>query len=217
MTVSISDLVSEDVESGVGLALEDETGRLLFFIAGTKFQCPPGELFYAGIGGHRLEGEDWQACAHREAIEELGTDVDVLSSQTTWNITAGGDVSELDVSDECKPIAIYEMVHPPHTRRAGRTYYIVIYRAILREVPSKLPLDEVRAVIALTSQQVLQGIGTQKSLADLLSTGATILSEAEHVERSTRLYPIGTAAALAALLRSIEFQGSIQPSTKHRR
>jgi len=156
--VTVSDLIPENVESGVGLALEDESGRLLFFIAGTKFQCPPGELFYAGIGGHRLEGEDWQACAHREAIEELGTDVELASSQTTWYITTGGVVSELDLSDQCKPAAIYDMVHPPGTRRAGGTYYIAIYRAKLREVPCNLPLDEIRAIVALTRRQVIQGL-----------------------------------------------------------
>ena len=206
MRVSISDLISESAESGVGLALEDETGRLLFFIAGTKFHCPPGALFYAGIGGHRLKDEDWQACAHREAIEELGTDVDVISSHTTWYITTGGAVSELDLWDEYKPIAIYEMVHPPGTQRAGGTYYIVIYRARLREVPPSLPLDEIRAIIALTRRQVVQGLEIKQSLAHLLSTGASIIAEAEHVKRKTRLYPVGTAAALATLLRNMAFR-----------
>ena len=209
MGVTVSDLISENVESGVGLALEDETGRLLFFIAGTKFRCPPGELFYAGIGGHRLEGEDWQACAHREAIEELGTDVEVVSSQITWYITTGGAVSEIDLSDECRPAAIYEMVHPPGTRRAGGTYYNAIYRAKLRELPPSLPLDEIRAIIALTRRQVMQGLEIKQSLAHLLSKGASILAEAEHVDRKTRLYPVGTATALATLLLNTDSHRSI--------
>jgi hypothetical protein len=56
---TIADFAPDTVESGVGLALQDDEGRYLFFLAGTRHGCPPGELFYAGIGGHREEGEGW--------------------------------------------------------------------------------------------------------------------------------------------------------------
>ncbi len=86
MTARISDLIPEGAETGVGLALRDERGRYLFFLAGTKFDCPPGELFYAGIGGHREDGESWVECAHREAIEEIGVDVELLHSPYIENL-----------------------------------------------------------------------------------------------------------------------------------
>lgn len=44
-------------ETGAGLAVVRRGGRSLFFLAGTRHNCPPGELFYAGIGGHREPGE----------------------------------------------------------------------------------------------------------------------------------------------------------------
>ncbi|MEJ2354113.1 MAG: hypothetical protein P8Y03_30430 [Anaerolineales bacterium] len=50
---TLSDFVPEDAESGVGLALQDERGGYLFFLAGRRHHCPAGELFYTGIGGHR--------------------------------------------------------------------------------------------------------------------------------------------------------------------
>jgi ADP-ribose pyrophosphatase YjhB (NUDIX family) len=83
MIRQISDFAPDDVEAGVGLALKDDEGRYLFFIAGKRYRCPPGELFFAGIGGHREENEDWLACAHREAHEEIGTDVEILSAANT--------------------------------------------------------------------------------------------------------------------------------------
>jgi hypothetical protein len=64
---SIADFCPRCAEAGVGLALQDDEERYLFFLAGTRLCCPPGERFYAGIGGHREAGEDWLACAHREA------------------------------------------------------------------------------------------------------------------------------------------------------
>ena len=208
---SISDLVPEDAESGVGLALQDEKGRLLFFLAGTKFQCQPGELFYAGIGGHRYPDEDWLACAHREAVEELGTDVVILSSDSTWRISPHSGIMRIGLTDKHRPIALYEMVHPPGTPRAGGTYYIVIFRASLVDMPTRLPIDEIRAVIALTHEQVIRGSECKPTLGQLLSDGAEIVAEAEHVDRSARLYPVGTAFALAAVLGSLSASGKAWP------
>ena len=77
----ISDFVPSGTESGVGLALRDEQGRYIFFLAGTRHSCPPDEIFYAGLGGHREAGESWVDCAYREAEEEIGTDVKIIHQQ----------------------------------------------------------------------------------------------------------------------------------------
>ncbi len=86
---AIADWVPASAESGVGLALQDEQGRYLFFLAGTRHRCPPGELFYAGIGGHREPGEDWLACAQREANEQVGTGIEIMSAPATWYVPHG--------------------------------------------------------------------------------------------------------------------------------
>ncbi len=207
MCPRIGDLIPEGAETGVGLALRDRQGRYLFFLAGTKFTCPPGELFYAGIGGHMEEGESWVECAHREAIEELGVDVELLPSDNTWMVSSNGEARQLDISDEPRPLALYLMIHPQGAPRPGDTYHIVIYQSELLESPGELPIDEVRGVIALTREQVMRGPRRKPSIAGLVSEGAEIVALAETVDLNTVLYPIGTASALASVLGQIAANG----------
>jgi 8-oxo-dGTP pyrophosphatase MutT (NUDIX family) len=201
MMQSIADFCPQDAEAGVGLALRDDRGHYLFFIAGNRHRCPPGERFYAGIGGHREAGEDWLACAHREALEEVGTDVEILSATVTWYIPKGGSARQVEVTDRPRPLALYEMIHPPGTPRAGEVYRIVVYQARLCELPRNLPEDEVLAIIALTQEQVIRGPERKPTLAELIDEGARIVASAEPVDRQTCLYPLGTARALAYVLR----------------
>ena len=200
MIRAIADLIPDDAEAGVGLALQDDEGRYLFFLAGTQHRCPPGELFYAGIGGHREEGEDWLTCANREANEEIGTDVEILSAPVTWYVPQRDAVRQLEVIDRPRPLAFYEMIHPPGTPRAGELYRIVIYKARLLVVPKDFLSDELLGVIALTAEQVVRGPERKPTLAELIAEGALVVAGGETVDRQVRLYPIGTAMALAHVL-----------------
>jgi 8-oxo-dGTP pyrophosphatase MutT (NUDIX family) len=197
---SIADFCPPGAEAGIGLALQDAQERYLFIIAGPRHHCPPGELFYAGIGGHREPGEDWLACAHREALEEVGTDVDIVSAPATWYLPRHGAAGLVEMADQPRPLALYEMVHPPGTPRAGEVYRIVVYQAQLQGPPSNLHEDEVLAIIALTREQVIRGPGRKPTLAELLGDGAQIVASTGTIDDYICLYPLGTASALAHVL-----------------
>ena len=200
MYKTISQFAPEGVEVGVALALQDDSERYLFFVAGTRHHCPPDELFYAGIGGHREAGEGWLDCVHREVKEEIGTQVGILPAPTTWYVPVDGPSRELDLDDRPRPVALTEMIHPPGTPREGKLYRIVIYRGRLRGEPKIVQLDEVRSVIALTEKQVIEGPDRRPTINDLLVEGAAIVVGEENVDLQTCLYPLGTARALASLL-----------------
>jgi len=201
MIRTIAAFAPQDAETGVGLVLRDELGRYVFFLAGPRHDCPPGELFYAGIGGHRETGEDWLACAHREALEEVGADVDILPAHTTWYVHQDGRVERIEVDDQPRPFALCEMIHPAGTPRAGGLYRIVIYKAQLDGKPSDVAQDEVLGVIALTEAQVIRGIEERPTVSDALTAGASLLAGEARVDPGLRLYPLGTATALGRILR----------------
>ncbi len=207
MIRSIADFCPEGAEAGVGLALQDDDGRYLFFLAGRGHHCPPGERFYAGIGGHLEPGEDWLGCARREAQEEVGTDVEIMSAPITWHIPQGAPARQVELNDLPRPLALYEMIHPPGTPRAGELYRIVVYVAQLCDLPGNLQEDEVLAVIALTREQVVRGPERKPTLAELLDEGAQIVASVESLDSQTRLHPLGTARALAHILRHTQVYG----------
>ena len=58
-----------------------------------------------------------------------------------------------------------------------------------------MPIEEVRGIIALTREQVVRGPERKPSITELINEGAEIVSLVGPVDLSTRLFPIGTAAA----------------------
>jgi 8-oxo-dGTP pyrophosphatase MutT (NUDIX family) len=201
MIETVDDFAPEGTEAGVGLALKDQQGRYLFFLAGTRHYCPPGELFYAGIGGHREAGVDCIDCAHREVREEIGVEVEILSSPITWYVPKGGPAEKVEVDDWPRPLALYEMIHPAGTPREGELYRIVIFQARLLGVPKNLQLEEVLGVIALTPEQVIRGPQRRPTVAELEEEGGAVIAGGEGLDRELRVYPIGTAMALARVLQ----------------
>lgn len=198
MMRSILKLLSEQAEIGVGLAIKFES-RYLFSIAGDKHSFKEDELFYAGIGGHLKPGENLIECGKREAKEEIGLVPQIISSNKTQYITKNKDIKKIEVENDIKPLAIYEMVHSERTAKAGELYHIVIYKAKLNEVPNQLKRDEVRSIIALTKDQLIKSKNKKIKLGKLKRSGAKVIAGRENVNNDLKLYPIGTARALAEI------------------
>ncbi len=203
MIKTISEFAPANTERGTGLVLQDKTGRFIFCLAGAKYNGPPGELFYAGIGGHLEEGEDWLSCVQRETKEEIGIDVEIISSSVTWYVRQDGTVQQVEVVDFPHPLGLYEFVYPPGLPRAGQLYHIVIYKAMLPDKPMTFSKDEVSALIGLTSEQVIQGTNRKSSLAELLNEGASFIAGDNNLDMRIQVFPIGTAQALAQIFHHI--------------
>jgi 8-oxo-dGTP pyrophosphatase MutT (NUDIX family) len=195
---SIDDFVLNGTESGVALALRDKEGRYLFCLAGTHHNCPPGELFYAGVGGHREQNEDWLTCGHREAIEEIGIDIQILSSSITWHIQRNGYMRQLQKSDVPRPLALNQYIY--FMDNFEHDYRIVVYKARLNGTPKELLPDELQGIIALTPEQVVNGTNHKPTIAQLLAGGAKLVTGRSRIDLQTRLYPLGTGKALGRIL-----------------
>ena len=75
----------------------------------------------------------------------------------------------------------------------------MIYCACLRGQPNHLQKEEVAGVIALTREQVLAGLDRAPTLVSLLENGAQLIAGGDSLPGHTRLYPLGTARALAEI------------------
>jgi 8-oxo-dGTP pyrophosphatase MutT (NUDIX family) len=197
--------VPNHAEIGVGLALKDEQGDYVFVLAGTRHKFTSNELFYAGIGGHLEQGEDLPSCGKREAMEEIGAEVHIQCSPANpVYISRDKEIRTITMADECKPLAIYEMIHPSGSSREGEIYYIVIYLAKLISSPGDLKTDEVSGVITMKKEQVKKGIFRRATLQTLMDEGARLIARSPHIQSDVIVYPIGTAEALSYYLNHIE-------------
>jgi hypothetical protein len=107
------------------------------------------------------------------------------------------------------------MINLPGSQRAGEVYRLVIYAARLRCALASLAYEEVRAVVALTAEQVIRGPQRRPTLASLLLEGASIVAGGGNVETDVRLHPIGTAAALAAVLPRLQPASDTHTGSMH--
>lgn len=196
--MKVLDYIPNDAEIGVGLALQLRTREYVFFLPGERHirDQMKKELFYAGIGGHLEPEESLLECGRRESREEIGMDINYETSHRTVYIDTNKVICQINVEDDVKPLAIYEMIHPIGSPKAGGTYHIVIYKALIDAEPHCFQLEEVSGIILLNQEQVMSG-NRRASIHQLLEEGAKVIGM--ELDRDTVLYPIGTADALTLI------------------
>ena len=106
-------------------------------------------------------------CAHREAREEIGAEIEIIPATQTWFLPADGNIRTIVVDDEegiPHPLAFYEMRHLPGGPGAGQLYRLVIFAArLLGSLTIPAP-DEVSAVLALNRQQIMTSLERKPEL-----------------------------------------------------
>lgn len=200
---TLEQFAPDELESGVGLAIQDDDDNYILGIPGIRHKIGKGTLLVSGIGGHREAGESWIDCAQREAIEEIGTDVILKNAPETWYVPHNGDVQKVTIHDKPTPFALYEMIHPVGAPRAGEIYRIVIYKAQLQETPSNLPEDELFGLISCSENMLSEIASGDATIESLLENGAKILIDHAEIKPSAKLVPIGTVSALIAILEKL--------------
>lgn len=196
--MQLGDLIPAQETTGSSLIIQ-EKGNYLFALE--RDARGASTVYCYGLGGHKREGESWIECAEREAQEELGTRIELLSSKATYYMNRRGELEEVGVKEEVIPLFLFEMPFPAEVSwnpRRGEEwiYYIVAYRARLCQAPT--PLD-IEGLISLSESQIRKTAEGEVTLENLLDDGAR-LRERKPIPRQAKLMPVGTTWALARLL-----------------
>jgi len=160
---------------------------------------------FVGIGGHLEAGETWAEAVRREAAEEAGLDVTLLSSEVTYLLRDDGMVQDisttLDWPDPPRPSFIWSAVfrfgRPPHEH--VRHFVNAVFLATVPDDAEPCPIAEMPAIVALSEAQLHRAAVHPISLGDLLADGARIW-ESVSIPHSTLMAPAGSAQWYAVLL-----------------
>jgi len=197
--MNISSLIPDNSEKGTGLILENR-GLYLFQVSGRKHRTESGERFFAGIGGHCEEGEGFIHGAKREAVEETGKTVEIIHSARTDIVQSDGSVVDTIELPSPAPRMIYKMLDRRKNLPEKGPYFIACFNAhFTDDTPFKLDPEEVSALIAISKELLCESLERKIGLEDIISSGGKVV--AGSLKAGIMLFPLGTAVALANLLK----------------
>jgi hypothetical protein len=136
-------------------ALVQRSGKWIFVIPKRFLELEGDELPFHSIGGKRQSGETWVEALQREAMEEVGSTLDIRSCAQTRDITSSAEFEPLQLFDEPQPYCVYkrtktvdpEVIEP-------EVLWIVGFEANLADEAEIAPRSEIAAVVHLSSEML---------------------------------------------------------------
>jgi 8-oxo-dGTP pyrophosphatase MutT (NUDIX family) len=183
--VTLCDLLPAEGITGASLILTSGacpvqgTSGLLYGCRPVSYQGGSAVLEITGIGG-RVETTDASAmaAAQREALEEIGCEVEIIPQSETYVVRGAADVGRIALPDDSAPAALVFRRHrtPPH--RPWHEVHqgdvcILVFRAHLLGDPR--PTGELPALLWLSPTQVVATAERDVPLLQLLDGGATLV------------------------------------------
>lgn len=162
-------------------------------------------IYYAGIGGKKKRSESFIECVRRESREEILTEIDLRTSDSTWHFDSKERIHRVELDNKIRPIMLYEKPEPTAPELQGtrndpvpQTYYGVVYLA--RTIAPPRPGAELGGLIYLSKEQVVRSLTEESSLRDVEMRGGRVV-EIESLPRDAIVYPIGAPYYFAKLTR----------------
>ncbi len=138
------------------------------------------EITYTNTGGHVEKNEDILDATRREVLEEIGCEVDLISSNQTLVCELENPIfSQYQLEDRTCPILIY------NSREMKMS--VCVYLGVISSNP--IPKMEVPALILVPSSQIQGG-----KLSLLLREGAVMTTQGgRNIPKNAVLKPFGSA------------------------
>lgn len=158
-------------------------------------------LPFGGIGGKLEKGELPVASLHREALEEVGSDVMITGGDSGFILMDSESIERIslrtDLRDESLPIIIFRSARAEAGRKPFTNVLIYAGRFTSDDIR---PVDD-PALIELDEQLLLELVEKPMSVKDFQHMGGRITSRI-NLPSDGILKPIGTAIALARCLKA---------------
>ena len=160
-----------------------------------------------GVGGSIEAGENEIACLHREAVEELGVDVRVLSSPETHLLFAEEWAGKVNLAPADQPAPCLCTIGPRVTRLAAGLPYdylcIVTFEALLTGKPQP---EDLYGLLRIKREAIKEILGPDATpLSAIQSHPGVDLQLNGEIPEGAILRPLFTARSFQLLLRNHEW------------